>query len=132
MNPIGETMTHIVYTLDPQQLNELKIGGYYTEIWRGLPQLPFRLSQSRGGELTFCYDGPQGYVWVLPAGRRAVQQDSHALLVASLKKTKKSTLNAWWVDVPHESFGNTLESAIQRAYQLNFDKLERQKRKDDE
>ncbi len=122
---------HVKYSPDASLVNKLKVGDHYTEIWQGLPDHPFEPSATTGGKSGLKYETNDKYVWVTPNTARALEQNPDEILYASIKKSKDKEYCARWVEsISGTSFGNTLESAISRAQELNIEELHNRIEKD--
>ncbi len=122
---------HVKYSPDASLVNRLKLGDHYVEIWQGLPNLPFEPSASTGGRLGLRYETNDKYVWVTPNAAFALEQNQDEVLSATFKIVQDKKYFAQTIDATvGTTFGNTLESAISRAQELNIEELHNRIEKD--
>jgi len=123
-------MSYVIYTPSADLLKELGVNGFYTEVWRGLPDLAFEETESRGGYRSKRYERGGDYVWVTSDAVEELDENSQAILVASLRKTKSGKIHAWHVSSPSKFMGETPGEITRRAERLNLDSLNEQKERE--
>ncbi|MBW2969711.1 hypothetical protein KY319_01170 [Candidatus Woesearchaeota archaeon] len=106
-------MTCLKYSPTPVQREELK--RVFWEVWQGLPDFPFKESESKGGCMGLKYEKGGTYIWVNPSGYSAYQENPNSVFMVMMQSRSEKGFRARDVS---EAKGS-LEDAILHAQDLN-------------
>ncbi|MBW2970141.1 hypothetical protein KY319_03390 [Candidatus Woesearchaeota archaeon] len=106
-------MSYLKYSPSPVEREELK--RVFWEVWQGLPDFPFKESESTGGCMGLKYEKGNTYIWVNPSGYSAYQENPNSVFMVMMQSRGDKGFRARDVNIAKGS----LEDAILHARDLN-------------
>ncbi|MDP3917073.1 MAG: hypothetical protein Q8Q42_02180 [Nanoarchaeota archaeon] len=114
------------YSPSKEQLNALPNGCRYYIVLDGLPDLKFEPASSKSNDKhAKVYDDNKNYIWIPGQTAKNLAPDEKTPLLAEITRNNDGIIRITSIDshASNPTLGETLESAIERAMELNHEIL---------